>query len=389
MPLKTMWDKYWREYIAEIYDSEQRIMEAYFALGVTDVFNLKFNDKIFVKDSLWRVLEVSDYVIGDLQSTKVTLIRLLDLGALCTYTPYQINASTGAVTFLDQAGSPSTGNQTCCEYYGYTWDTSKNKCYATLPYLTDKPIMSSPGSIGESNLVIANGTQKSTTGLGTVAGGDVELGNERLLVNGSGHAIAPNNRNSIVSGSDNLLKTNLPSSAVFGKNGFGELRGVHFGGGSYWDITSDTATPVPGRTQHGFITLMGEAALTGTIDIDVTIDGAEALFINMPTETTWLVKAYVSFVEYDYGVGDFTGVVAGGEWNGLFFKDKTTHTVSKMIMQARHGNVLPPGDLDFTVAVVSGEIVPTVTVKRTSGYTGLVSVVLQYTQTKFQRTPIL
>jgi hypothetical protein len=134
---------------------------------------------------------------------------------------------------------------------------------------------------------------------------------------------------------------------------------------------------------------MGEAPLTGTVDIDVTIDGAEALFINMPTETTWLVKAYVSFVEYDYGVGDFTGVVAGGEWNGLFFKDKTTHTVSKMIMQARHGNVLPPGDIDCNVAVVGGEIVPTVTIKRTSGYTGLVSVVMQYTQTKFQRTPIL
>lgn len=389
MPLRTMWDKYWREYIAEIYDSEQRIMEAYFALGVTDVFNLKFNDKIFVKDGLWRVLEVSDYVIGDQISTKVTLIRLLDLGALCTYTPYQINATSGAVTFLDQAGGTSVGNQTCCEYYGYTWDTSKNKCYATLPFLTDKPILSSPGSIGESNLVIANGTQKSATGLGTVAGGDIELGNERLLTNGSGHAIAPNNRNSVVSGSDNMLKTNLPSSAVFGKNAFGELRGVHFGGGSWWDITSDTAAPVPGRTQHGFITLMGEAPLTGTVDIDVTIDGAEALFINMPTETTWLVKAYVSFVEYDYGVGDFTGVVAGGEWNGLFFKDKTTHTVSKMIMQARHGNVLPPGDIDCNVAVVGGEIVPTVTIKRTSGYTGLVSVVLQYTQTKFQRTPIL
>ncbi|MFZ9455500.1 MAG: hypothetical protein ACO27Q_09740, partial [Bacteroidia bacterium] len=178
------------------------------------------------------------------------------------------------------------------------------------------------------------------------------------------------------------------SSAVFGKNAFGELRGVHFGGGSWWDITSDTAAPVPGRTQHGFITLMGEAPLSGTTDIDVTIDGAEALFINMTTETTWLVKAYVSFVEYDYGVGDFTGVVGGGEWNGLFFKDKTTHTVSKMIMQARHGNGIAPGNIDLTVAVVSGEIVPTVSIIHT-GYTGLVSVVLQYTQTKFQRTPIL
>jgi len=94
MPLHTLFDRYWRQYIAELYDDEQKIMEAYFQLGVTDVFGLKFNDKIWVKDSWWRVIELTDYIVADEQVTKCKLMRLLDIGALCEYTPSIVNVST-------------------------------------------------------------------------------------------------------------------------------------------------------------------------------------------------------------------------------------------------------------------------------------------------------
>ena len=114
MPLHTLFDRYWRQYIAELYDDEQKIMEAYFQLGVTDVFGLKFNDKIWVKDSWWRVIELTDYIVAEEQVTKCKLMRLLDIGALCQYTPSTISASTGQVLFLDYDGDTSNGSQECC-----------------------------------------------------------------------------------------------------------------------------------------------------------------------------------------------------------------------------------------------------------------------------------
>lgn len=389
MPLHTMWDRYWREYIAELYDDEQKILEAYFQLSVTDVFGLKFNDKIWVKDSWWRVIELTDYLVGDEQVTKCKLVRLLDIGALCQYTPSTINVSTGAVEFVDYDGGVSYGSQECCEYYGYTWSSDKGRCFASTGESGGSGIISSPNNVGGSNITNTSGNQKSATGMGNVNRASIENNNERILVSGLGHGVSPNNNYSQALGYRNFIRPNLEGTTVLGRWAEADVRGVHFGGGTWYDGTSDFGTTIPGRNQHGFIQLMGLGALnTNPIDINLYVDGVNNGRIVMPTESVWMVKVFISILEYDYGTTDYTGNVASVEYSTMFWRDKVTHYAATPHLIHDFHNGWASGRFDLYTPIVSGAIAPYITAK-VLGKTAVISCTMQYTQVKFQRTPII
>jgi hypothetical protein len=389
MPLHTLFDRYWRQYIAELYDDEQKIMEAYFQLGVTDVFGLKFNDKIWVKDSWWRVIELTDYIVAEEQVTKCKLMRLLDIGALCQYTPSTINVSTGAVEFVDYDGDTSYGSQECCEFYGYTWSTAKGRCYASTTTNGTGGIITSPNNVGGSNITNTSGNQKSATGMGNVNRAEIENNNERIFVSGLGHGISPNNNYSQALGYRNFIRPNLEGTTVMGRWAEADVRGVHFGGGTWYDGTSDFGTTIPGRSQHGFIQLMGLGELAANpTEVDLFLDGIDNGTIAMPTESVWMVKVYISIMEYDYNVTDFTGKVASLEFSSMIWKDKVTQYSSTPILVNQFNSGWGSGLFNLYMPVVSNKIAPYV--KATVvGKTAVISATIQYTQSKFQRTPII
>ena len=389
MPLHTLFDRYWRQYIAELYDSEQKIMEAYFKLSVTDVFGLKFNDKIWIKDSFWRVIELTDYIVADEQVTKCKLIRLLDIGALCQYTPSTINVSTGAVEFLDYDGNTSYGSQECCEFYGYTWSTDKGRCYATTVTNGTSGIISSPNNVGGSNITNTSGNQKSATGMGNVNRAEIENNNERIFVSGLGHGIAPNNNYSQALGYRNFIRPNLEGTMVAGRWAEADVRGVHFGGGTWWDGTSDFGTTIPGRSQHGFIQLMGLGEMVANpTNVDMYIDGIDGGVIEMPTETVWHVNISISVMEYDYNVTDFTGNVATAEFCTMLWRDATTHYSSTPVKISNFRNGFANNSFIPHFPIVSNKIAPYLECKHV-GETAVISATIQYTQSKFQRIPII
>jgi hypothetical protein len=389
MPLRTLWDRFWRDYIAELYDDEQKIMEAYFQLSLTDVFNLQFSDKIWVKDSWWRVIELTDYIVAGEQVTKCKLMRLLDIGALCQYTPFKINTSSGAVDFLDYDGNTSYGSETCCEYYGYTWSADKGRCFASTPTNGTGGIITSPNNVGGSNITNETGNQKSGTGMGNVNRASIENNNERILVSGLGHGIAPNNNYSQALGYRNFIRPNLEGTTVMGRWAQADVRGVHFGGGTWWDGESDFGATIPGRSQHGFIQLMGLGELAADpTDVDLVLDGIDGGTIAMPTETVWMVKVYISIMEYYYGGSDFTGRVASLEYSSMLWKDKASQYSSTPVLVNEFNSGFGAGQFDLYMPVVSGNIAPYVRCNIT-GKTAVISATLQYTQTKFQRTPII
>jgi len=389
MPLHTLFDRYWRQYIAELYDSEQKIMEAYFKLSVTDVFGLKFNDKIWIKDSFWRVIELTDYIVADEQVTKCKLIRLLDIGALCQYTPSTINATTGAVDFLDYDGATSAGSEECCEFYGYTWDGDKGACFASTGTNGTGGIITSPNNVGGSNITNTSGNQRSATGMGNVNRASIENNNERIFVTGLGHGIAPNNNYSQALGYRNFIRPNLEGTMVAGRWAEADVRGVHFGGGTWWDGTSDFGTTIPGRSQHGFIQLMGLGEMVSNpTNVDLYIDGIDGGVIEMPTETVWNVKVYISVLEYDYNVTDFTGKVASVEYSCMVWRDKVTHYSATPHKIHEFTSGFSSNSFVLHLPIVSNKIAPYLECKHT-GHTAVISATIQYTQSKFQRIPII
>jgi hypothetical protein len=131
----NVFTQYWKQYLNEIYTSEARMVNAYFNLNSVDIHNLRFNNKIFVKDAFYRINKISNYKINNTQPTMVELIKLgvgnAGLGNKCNLLIGSFEAS-GTVNFINsETGASETGNRDCCEAYGYSWQAEGDggSCY--------------------------------------------------------------------------------------------------------------------------------------------------------------------------------------------------------------------------------------------------------------------
>jgi hypothetical protein len=108
----TLYGLYWEKYLNSVYGASARIMEAYIMLDAVDIFNFKFNDEIFIKDTYWRILNIHNYQVGGTVSTKVTLLKIIDSLILNEGCDYVI-------------GYNADGNNTWFDMF-YLWCSSDN-----------------------------------------------------------------------------------------------------------------------------------------------------------------------------------------------------------------------------------------------------------------------
>jgi hypothetical protein len=132
---------YWSQYINEIYSDEARIMECYLNLDAVDIRSFAgtgFQDVYYIKNTLWRIISVDNYLVGGNKSTKVTLLKVIekltnDCGAIPTFT------NTGLMTWVDAgSGASTTITNTCCEEVNPDWtfvqtnaSTGVGDCYTS------------------------------------------------------------------------------------------------------------------------------------------------------------------------------------------------------------------------------------------------------------------
>ena len=103
---QTAFNNYWREWYNNTYDPYSRIIEAEFALDNNDIRNLRFNDRIWVKDAWYFPLTIKDYVMNDKQNVRVELLRLGNIGL-----SEMIN-----LTEYEFCYNPSNACSSCCCY---------------------------------------------------------------------------------------------------------------------------------------------------------------------------------------------------------------------------------------------------------------------------------
>ncbi len=90
----SLYGKYWRTYLNSIYNPNARMMECYLDLNEVDIATFKFNDEIFIKDTYWRILKISNYQVGSRVTTKVTLLKVLDTSIPCADCDYVVGTDT-------------------------------------------------------------------------------------------------------------------------------------------------------------------------------------------------------------------------------------------------------------------------------------------------------
>jgi len=121
-PLFTLYYNYWRPFVNELYSSDARKLTAFFRLTRSELATFEFSDKIYIKDTYWRILSISyDATSEDL--VKVEMLKVLGDIRDCFYIPESINKSNGRIQFSTPGGGTvDTVSQSCCERYGYFYD---------------------------------------------------------------------------------------------------------------------------------------------------------------------------------------------------------------------------------------------------------------------------
>ena len=128
-PLNTLYYKYWRPWANELYSADARLMTAFFKLTRSELAIFEFSDKIYIKDSYWRILSMSfDATSEDL--VKVELVKVLGDIRDCTYLPTGIDKANGRIQFSTVAGATVTQvPRSCCERYGFRYDGNTSYCF--------------------------------------------------------------------------------------------------------------------------------------------------------------------------------------------------------------------------------------------------------------------
>jgi hypothetical protein len=260
-PYFNLFNSYWRNYMNELYSPEARIMEAFFALDLKDILTFSFADKIWIQDSYWRILEISDYKVGLQESTKVKLIKFLDQINDCSSTPVGTTVN-GEVEF-ESGGESVEPTEDCCSRYGYFWDEVNGICWA----------FNNGGQFR--NTIISDATEQNTS-LSSVS---------NSVVNGVKVAVANGNSNMLAVGQDLNLTKFVNGSNLLGKNVEVNLPGLHVGGGYRGGTPTGTYY---GWSQFGtFVLQRLVTVLTSGSTQNLYIEGVAGEYINLPDDTLW------------------------------------------------------------------------------------------------------
>jgi hypothetical protein len=279
-PFFTLFNLYWRDYLNEIYSPDARIMEAFFTIDITDITPVDFAAKIFIKDSYWRILEISDYKYGAFESTKVKLLKIVTPIPDCDVTPVGLDTND-VVLFVDANGDPAPGNQTCCERYGYTWNSVTNECSGIQP----PDILQGFITEGIYYNGINNPFQLQTKQL--ITGTNVNVaGNINSVTAGRTINVDENNNPTLAIGENLELIGEQRGAALLGKSVVSTTPGLHLGGGYVTDNPANTQ----GASQWGVIIQHSKDGLSASGDtIYLTTEGIDSKWLSLPDDTTWNV----------------------------------------------------------------------------------------------------
>ena len=332
-PVNNLFNRFWRRSYNEIYDEQSRIMEAYFTLDLNDYKSIQFSDVIYIKDSYWRVLEISDYVVGKMTNTKCKLIKIIDIPEACGFTP-NASAADGQILFTDGVNTGLDGSQSCCELYGYTWNSNVDKCYAF-------------GGSGRPSQV----TNESFEVV------------EKPIVRGNGNVVEIGNNESQVLGDFNTVKSEASGSLVIGQGVYAKQRGVHFG-----------VNPSLAKSQGGLLSFSGAGTYSATGDkVEIFLNNVDRL--NLDDGTTWLCE--LSVVVSQNASTKHSAVFA------FHIYKNTTAAVSAITTITQVGSL---NTLGGSVDVVTDTAQHRLAVGMTGGsgypYTVEISGILKYTQIK-------
>lgn len=218
-PFNNLYNKYWRDYVNEYYSVEARKMTAFFKLDVADFYSVKFSDRIFIKDSYWRILKINEFQPNKDELTEIELIKELKTPRACEHIP--TGTSGNEVVFEDSSGAETDGSEECCNLFGYTWSSALSKCLISQAPNSGFNPVNPQFRVNDARRSLVQGNPT------------FEAGSFNLVASGVGISTGLNNPFSTLVGRNIDVSDDLGSVQAFGDDVEVFEKGIHLGGGRF------------------------------------------------------------------------------------------------------------------------------------------------------------
>lgn len=120
-PLNTLYYKYWKRYVRELYSEDSRILECTVQINNHELLTWKWSNKVFINGAFWRVLSMQKDLASE-AGVKIKCQKVLLDGPDCADVPTSYIPKENYILFNDSTtGSPDYGSEGCCTKYGYRW----------------------------------------------------------------------------------------------------------------------------------------------------------------------------------------------------------------------------------------------------------------------------
>jgi hypothetical protein len=88
----NLFNKYWKNYVNETVSKEALQLELTMMLSSVDIYQLDFRKPIYYGGIRWRLLEIRDYLVGQMKPCRVTLRRILNLADFVPVTDVPVSS---------------------------------------------------------------------------------------------------------------------------------------------------------------------------------------------------------------------------------------------------------------------------------------------------------
>jgi hypothetical protein len=78
-PSANLFNGFWSDYVAEITDKNSKLLSCNVLLKTSDIYQLDFSKFVYIDGSLWRINKVADYNPIAYDTTKVELLKVIEL----------------------------------------------------------------------------------------------------------------------------------------------------------------------------------------------------------------------------------------------------------------------------------------------------------------------
>ena len=78
----TIYNNFWKNYLSEIYNNNNKVMTCYLKINNDDIHNFKFNSPIYLNNALWMINQIIDYNPIGTDVTKVEMLQISSPNAI-------------------------------------------------------------------------------------------------------------------------------------------------------------------------------------------------------------------------------------------------------------------------------------------------------------------